>query len=74
MRLTVKIIYNKNATLDNDTDKPLIVLMIQVKSSKPKSVQDDPTASEVYKKLFSSHKDAINQPVGNWVTFDPRYN
>jgi len=46
----------------------------KVKSSKPKSVQDDPTASEVYKKLFSSHKDAINQPVGNWVTFDPRYN
>ena len=63
-----------NATLDTHTDKPLIVLMLQVKSSKPKSVQDAPTAAEVYKKLFASHKDAINQPVGNWVTFDPRYN
>jgi hypothetical protein len=30
--------------------------------------------SEVYKSLFSSHKNAINQPKGNWVTFDPRYN
>jgi len=30
--------------------------------------------SEVYKSLFSSHKTALNQPKGNWVTFDPRYN
>jgi len=30
--------------------------------------------SEIYKKLFTTHKDAINQPKGNWVTFDPRYN
>ena len=40
----------------------------------PKNVQDDPTKSEVYKRLFSSHKSAINQPRGHWVTFDPRYN
>jgi hypothetical protein len=39
-----------------------------------KSVQDDPSKSEVYKKLFSSHKSALNQPKGHWVTFDPRYN
>lgn len=43
------------------------------KSKKP-SIQEDGSKSEVYKKLFSSHKDAINKPVGNWVTFDPRYN
>jgi len=30
--------------------------------------------SEVFKKLFTTHKDAKNQPKGNWVTFDPRYN
>ena len=30
--------------------------------------------SEVYKSLFSSHKTALNQPKGNWITFDPRYN
>jgi len=42
--------------------------------SKKVSIQDDGSKSEVYKKLFSSHQDAINQPVGNWVTFDPRYN
>ena len=39
-----------------------------------KTVQDDPTKSEVYKRLFSSHKTALNQPKGHWVTFDPRYN
>jgi len=44
----------------------------KVKSSK--SVQNDPSRSEVYKKLFSSHKSAQNLPKGNWVTFDPRYN
>jgi len=37
-----------------------------------KSIQDG-AGSEVYKKLFTTHKDAINQPKGNWVTFDPRY-
>lgn len=30
--------------------------------------------SEVYKKLFTTHETALNQPRGNWVTFDPRYN
>jgi len=38
------------------------------------SVQEDPSKSEVYKRLFSSHKSAQNLPKGNWVTFDPRYN
>ena len=44
------------------------------KSKTAKSVQDDPTKSEVYKSLFSTHKTALNKPKGNWVTFDPRYN
>jgi hypothetical protein len=39
-----------------------------------KTIQDDPTKSEVYKRLFSTHQTALNQPKGNWVTFDPRYN
>jgi len=30
--------------------------------------------SEVFKKLFTSHKSAQNLPKGHWVTFDPRYN
>lgn len=38
------------------------------------SVQKDPSKSEVYKSLFSSHKSAANKPKGHWVTFDPRYN
>jgi len=37
-------------------------------------LQNDPSKSEVYKSLFSSHKSAVNKPKGNWVTFDPRYN
>jgi len=39
-----------------------------------KTVQEDPTTSEVYKSLFSSHSSAQNKPKGNWVTYDPRYN
>jgi len=38
------------------------------------SVQKDPSKSEIYKSLFSSHKSAVNKPKGNWVTYDPRYN
>merc|ERR1719495_3116800 len=30
--------------------------------------------SEVFKKLFTSHKSAQGLPKGHWVTFDPRYN
>ena len=46
-----------------------------VKNGHKKSgVQNDPSKSEVYKSLFSSHHTALNKPKGNWVTFDPRYN
>lgn len=38
------------------------------------AIQSDPSKSEVYKSLFSSHKSALNKPKGNWVTYDPRYN
>ena len=38
------------------------------------ALQKDPSKSEVYKSLFSSHKSAANKPKGHWVTFDPRYN
>ena len=43
-----------------------------VKDIKKNSVQDG-GGSEVYKKLFTTHKTAQNLPKGNWVTFDPRY-
>jgi len=44
------------------------------KKNKKISLQEDASKSEIYKSLFSSHKTALNKPVGNWVTFDPRYN
>jgi len=53
------------STSTSDSDK---------KGKNSKSVQQDPTKSEVYKSLFSSHHTAVNKPKGNWVTFDPRYN
>nr|ACO11262.1 UPF0549 protein C20orf43 homolog [Caligus rogercresseyi] len=43
-------------------------------ASSSSSVQSDDSKSEVYKSIFSSHPKAQNQPKGNWVTFDPRYN
>lgn len=44
-----------------------------LKSVNTSSVQQS-GKSEVFKKLFTSHKSAQNLPKGNWVTFDPRYN
>lgn len=43
-------------------------------ASTSSSVQNDPTKSEVYKSLFSSHKSAQKKEKAHWVTFDPRYN
>lgn len=37
------------------------------------SVAKDPTASEVYKSIFTSHKSAQERPKNNWVTFNPLY-
>ena len=47
---------------------------VKKSSKKSSNVQSDPSKSEVYKSLFSSHHTALNKPKGNWVTFDPRYN
>ena len=44
------------------------------KGSTKGSVQNDPSKSEVFKSLFSSHKSAESKPKGHWITFDPRYN
>lgn len=43
------------------------------KQKRPKSIQDDPNATEAYKSLFSSHKSAKNQPKAHWVTHNPLY-
>jgi len=44
-----------------------------LKSLTASSVQQS-GKSEVFKKLFTSHKSAQGLPKGHWVTFDPRYN
>ena len=43
------------------------------KSAKEYSVAKDPTVSETYKSLFTSHKSAQNKPKAHWVTFNPCY-
>jgi hypothetical protein len=40
---------------------------------KPKTIQDDPSASEVFKSLFNTHKTAKQQPKAHWVTYNPQY-
>ena len=40
---------------------------------KVKSIQDDPNATEVYKKLFNSHESAKRQQTAHWVTYNPQY-
>ena len=57
-----------NSTVIND---PLAVVK---KLKKGKSIADDPTATEAYKSLFTSHKDAKSKATAHWVTFNPFFN
>jgi hypothetical protein len=43
------------------------------KTKKVKTIQDDPTVSDVYKSLFNTHEKAQNQTKAHWVTFNPQY-
>lgn len=43
------------------------------KLKKPKTIQDDPNASEVFKSIFTSHHTAKNQVKAHWVSCDPFY-
>jgi len=40
---------------------------------KPKTIQDDPQATEVFKSLFNTHKTAKQQQQAHWVTYNPQY-
>ncbi|VDP19452.1 unnamed protein product [Echinostoma caproni] len=42
-------------------------------SSSTRSIQEDPTASSVYKSLFTTSEEARRQPKSHWVTFNPLY-
>lgn len=48
--------------------------VLQEKASKGYSVSKDPSASETYKSLFTTHESAKNRPKAHWVTFNPCYN
>jgi len=65
----VKIVEPKASSSKKST-----VELVVKNGHKKSGVQNDPSKSEVYKSLFSSHHTALNKPKGNWVTFDPRYN
>ena len=68
----VRIVEPKKSTKSSSSSNGIEKKMQQQQQAV--SVQKDPSKSEVYKSLFSSHSTAINKPKGNWVTFDPRYN
>lgn len=44
------------------------------KSKDSYSVADDPTSTEVYKSLFTTHKDEQEQTRAHWITYNPFYN
>lgn len=44
------------------------------KTKKDYSVSSDPNASDVYKSLFTTHKDAKTHNKAHWVTYNPFYN
>lgn len=44
------------------------------KSKDSYSVANDPASTEVYKSLFTTHKDEQEQTRAHWVTYNPFYN
>lgn len=42
-------------------------------NKKTKTIQEDPSASDVYKSLFTTSAKAKNQQKAHWVTFNPQY-
>lgn len=44
------------------------------KSKDDYSVAQDPSASKVFKSIFTSHKSAKTQEKAHWVTYNPFYN
>ena len=61
-------------TSTNSNVKTSSLTLLQNKASKNYSVSKDPTASEAYKSLFTTHESAKNRPQAHWVTFNPCYN
>ncbi|RWS31316.1 hypothetical protein B4U80_00976 [Leptotrombidium deliense] len=75
---------SKEQKIDKDSQKEVSkpstsTLKTSVKSILPDkartdySVAKDPTTSETYKSIFTSHKSAQNRPKGHWVTYNPLY-
>lgn len=56
------------------TVKASTLTTLTEKASKGYSVNKDPTASEAYKSLFTTHESAKNRPKAHWVTYNPCYN
>lgn len=44
------------------------------KSKDSYSVANDPASTEVYKSLFTTHKDEQEQTRAHWITYNPFYN
>ena len=43
-------------------------------AKRPKSIQDDPNVSSVFKSLFTTCEKAKSQQKAHWVTYNPQYN
>ena len=42
-------------------------------NKKAKTIQEDPSTSDVFKSLFTTSAKAKNQQKAHWVTFNPQY-
>ena len=40
---------------------------------RPRTIQDDPESTEVFKSLFNTHRTAKQQQQAHWVTYNPQY-
>uniref|UniRef100_A0A1B6CZ21 Replication termination factor 2 n=1 Tax=Clastoptera arizonana TaxID=38151 RepID=A0A1B6CZ21_9HEMI len=66
-----KIVKSEKRPVQNDNEIPNPAFK---KTKGDYSVAKDPSTSEVFKSLFTSHKNAKEQTRAHWVTYNPFYN
>lgn len=62
-----------SSSIPSSSTKTSTIGILTDKARKDYSVAKDPTASETYKSLFTTHETAKSKPKAHWVTFNPCY-
>jgi hypothetical protein len=69
-----KLLPASSASGSSNIGNPLeMKTILENNTKKPKTIQEDPNASDVFKSLFNTCDKAKNQTKAHWVTFNPQY-